>query len=93
MSLTNSVRKCIDKVLVTINNNVILPLLYQELLELENYVTIYRLTRSIHEHLPFVRQCCLVRASLKVILNYHVVLRDTYDSLRSKHTPLLIREA
>ena len=76
-----------DEVLGTIKNHIISPLFYKELLELEHYVTIYRLNRSIQECLLFVWQRCLLSVSLEFILNYYVLLRDTYNGLKSNHTP------
>ena len=49
MSLANSAIKGIDEVLTTTDTDFILPLLYWELLELESYVTIYSLNRSVHD--------------------------------------------
>ena len=91
MSLTNSVRKYIDEVMGIIKNHIISPLLCQELFELDQYVAIYSLNRRIHECIMFVWKPCLVSVSPEVIINYFVLIRDTYNGLRYNHTPLIIR--
>ena len=47
MSLTNSVGKFIDEVLRNNDTDLITPLLYYELIELDYYVTIYSLNRNV----------------------------------------------
>ena len=49
MYLTNSVGKFIDEVMRTTDTDFILSLLYWELIELDYYVTIYSLNRSVHD--------------------------------------------
>ena len=87
MYLTNTARKYMDEVLGSIKNHIIYLLFYKELLELEQYVTIYSLKRSIYECLLFVWQRCLVIVSLEFILSYYVLLRYIYNGLRSNHNP------